>query len=123
MAPLVVGVHIFKKNEATAVDNYFIYLTTDMSESLSDVLKSLKTKHKFTDRTTKHGIMCYDIELCVYEKTKKRMITIDNQQGWLYAIELALWISLLYFLKETHFLRTTTFFKICRTTKNETRKT
>jgi hypothetical protein len=83
MAPTVTGVHIFRKNESSAVDNYFIYRYLGTTgETFSDALRKIKKQHKLSERCSKHGIM-FDIEVCVFEKATKRMVVIDSEEGWL----------------------------------------
>ena len=66
MAVVSVGIHIFKKHEQAAADNYFIYSV--LGKDFCAVLRNFKTQHGLSDRCAKHGISQFDIELSLLEK-------------------------------------------------------
>ncbi|OWF42008.1 hypothetical protein KP79_PYT11043 [Mizuhopecten yessoensis] len=90
MADKVVSarVHIFKKGNDVALDNYYIYVTHRIDSEFSDDLRELKKEHRFGERCLKRGVQKFEMELSVFERDVKRMVVVENHQAWTYASNL-----------------------------------
>ena len=83
MAPIVTGVHIYRRNESSAVDNYFIYLGTTAGETFSDALRKIKKQHELSDGDVlykPHGITVVDDDIVfTVLQQQKKIFCIENE--------------------------------------------